>query len=175
MTTYSFLNFVHVVSSIGIVVALAFERLMLIKLLNTKNSVQFQTWRDLHTLPFKIGAPSVAVSLLTGIYLAVTMWPQTPWIWPSIIALLIFAIASGTLASKQHKALVSASSAREIGSAWERLWLSLQLRIGLLVGILFLMVAKPPVNESIAALVLCTLIFIIPVAYFKKKYKPLIS
>lgn len=175
MTTYSFLNFLHVVSSIGIVMAIAFERLMLLKLLNSKTTAQFQTWRDLHTLPFKIGAPSVAVSLLTGIYLAVTMWPQTPWIWPSIIALLIFAVASGTLTSKSHKTLVSASSAREVGTAWGQLWLSLQLRIGLLVGIIFLMVAKPPVSESITALVLWALIFMVPVAHFKKKYKPLIS
>lgn len=175
MTTYSFLNFLHVVSSIGVVVALAFERLMLTKLLNSKTLAQFQTWRDLHALPFKIGAPAIAVSLLTGIYLAVTMWPQTPWIWPSIIALLVFAVASGTMASTPYKTLVSASSAREVGPAWGRIWLSLQLRSGLLVGILFLMVAKPPVNESIAALVLWTLIFIVPVAYFKKKYKPLIS
>lgn len=175
MTTYSFLNFLHVVSSIGIVVAIAFERLMLLKLLNSKTSAQFQTWRDLHTLPFKIGAPSVAVSLLTGIYLAVTMWPQTPWIWPSIIALLVFAVASSTLTGKSHRTLVSASSARDVGTAWGQLWLSLQLRIGLLVGIIFLMVAKPPFNESIAALVLWALIFTVPVAYFKKKYKPLIS
>lgn len=163
------------VSSIGIVVALAFERLMLIKLLNSKTPAHFQTWRDLHTLPFKIGAPSVAISLLTGIYLAVTMWPRTPWIWPSIIALLVFAVASSTLASKSSKTLINASSAREIGPAWGRLWLSLQLRIGLLAGILFLMVTKPPLNESVAALVLWALVFTIPVAYFKKKYKPLIS
>lgn len=175
MTPYSFFNFLHVISSIGVIVAIAIERLMLINLLKSKTPAQFQTWRDLHALPFKIGAPSVAVSLLTGIYLAITMWPQTPWIWPSIIALMAFAVASGTLASASHKTMVSASSAREIGPAWGQLWLSLQLRIGLLAGILFLMVAKPSVNQSIAALILSTLVFTIPVAYFRKKYRLIIS
>lgn len=175
MTTYSLINFLHVVSSIGIIVAIAFERLMLIKLLKAKTPEQFRIWKDIHTLPFKIGLPSVAISLLTGVYLAVTMWPATPWIWPSIIALFLVAIAGTTLTNSSNKTLLNAASARDIGPVWGRLWLSLQLRIGLLMGILFLMVAKPPLNESVAALALWTLIFTVPAAFYKRKYKPVIS
>lgn len=172
MTTYSLLNFLHVVSSIGIIVAISFERLMMTKLLKATTSEQFRVWKDLHALPLKIGGPSVVISLLTGIYLAVTMWPQTPWIWPAIVALGLVAVAGTTLTNVSHKALLNASSARDLGPVWRRLWLSLQFRIGLLVGILFLMVVKPPLRESVAALVVWALIFAVPAAFFKKKYQP---
>lgn len=171
MTSYSLLNFLHVIFSIGIVVSIAIERLMMIKLLKARTPEQLKTWRDLYGLPFKIGAPSVSISLLTGIYLAVTMWPRTPWIWPSILALLFYSLAGGTFATKSYKILINSASAEEMASAWGKLWFSLQLRTGLLIGIIYLMVAKPLLNESIAALIFFIVAFTVPVAFFRKKYK----
>lgn len=172
MTTYSILNFIHVASSIAIIVATALERIMLMNLMKTSYHEQFRIWKDLQSLPLKIGLPALVTSFLTGIYLAITMWPQSPWVWPSIIAVFLVALATITSPSSSRKA---ANMEQELTAVWGKLWFSLQLRIGLLMGILFIMVIKPTLGESVASLVLWTLVAMAPMPYFKRKYNPLKS
>ncbi len=173
MTFYSIMNFVHVVGSVGIIVAIMFEGLMMRKLLRTNGPDQFAVWRDIYKLPTQIGAPSVIISLLTGIYLAVVAWPQSEWVWLSVVALIAVAIIGATLTRSAQKVLVRANSTRDVGPTWSKLWLSLQLRTGLIVGILFLMVVKPTLGPSLFALIFFTAVFSLPVAFFWRKYEPL--
>ncbi len=173
MTIYSLINFLHVTSSIGIVVALSFENLMMVKMQRVANSDQFKAWKELHTLPLRLGGSSLVVSLITGIYLTVTMWPSTPWIWPSTVALVLFSVASFSLANASHRKFLVSDSIHEMRDAWQKLWLSLLVRNGLIAGILYLMVAKPSFEGSLAALAFWLVLFTLPIKIFKKRFETL--
>lgn len=173
MEMYSIVNFLHVAGSIGIIIALMFERLMMMRLLKTASPDHFGAWREISGLPAKIGVPSVIISLLTGIYLATAAWPRDPWVWMSLAALIVVAIIGAVFNRNSQGVLTEANSNREIGSHWGKMWLSLQLRTGLVVGILFLMVVKPDFGVSLFSLLLFTFVFSVPVAFYWKKYQPL--
>jgi hypothetical protein len=175
MNLYAVINFVHILASVGMIVAFVIERLMMQKLISASSDEQFRQWKTLHTLPIRFGAPSIILTLITGIYLSVVAWPQAPWVWVAIAGLALIAITGATLTGTSQNVFKNAKSAREIGPTWGKLWFSIQIRIGLMIGILFLMVAKPNLEQSILALVLFTTVVTLPVGYFWRRYKPLRS
>lgn len=92
-------------------------------------------WVDQRRLAARVGGPSLGILLLAGLYLTATRWGGTPWIGLALLSL----VALGALGA------AGARAPRAIGRA------SLRLRVAIVVGVVFLMTAKPDLGGALAA------------------------
>ena len=102
----------------------------------------------------RVGAISFALVLLSGIFLTQTVWGwETPWIRVAMPGLFGMA-AIGAIVTRRAMERLRATA--DDGGAYDTLVWSFLTRIGILFGIVFLMTVKPPLQESIIALVVAT-------------------
>jgi hypothetical protein len=167
MNVYSTAVFFHVLGGIGIFIALAVEGLGLFKLTSPSNIDQKREWaRMLSAILPRIGAPSVGLALVSGLYLTEEAWREAPWVAPSLGALILIAIVGVALNMRPmralRKSLNGATENTPIGVIpLKRLGISLQTRFGLALGILFLMTTKPGLQASIAVLAVAVVLLLI--------------
>jgi hypothetical protein len=157
MTLYSFVSFVHVVSTLGIVAALSLEAATLVRLRTAKTSDEVRLWIDLAP-----GLPALAIGslvflLLSGGYLTSQMsaWALA---WPTLaVATLLLIAPLGAASGKRMRAIRRASAVNNSNESDllarlrdPFLKFSLNVRIALLLAIVLLMTAKPGLPESLA-------------------------
>ncbi|MBX5484668.1 MAG: hypothetical protein IRZ16_22830 [Myxococcaceae bacterium] len=158
MTPYSVVVFLHVVSATGLVAALALEGVTLARL-GTAPTVEVARDRagGFAAMPW-VGIPSMVLILLTGGYLATTWGWKPEWIRIAIPALLMFPLLGGTLTRKGITAIQQTLAAPRESNAGPgklgslQLWLSWGIRVGTLVGVVFLMEVKPALAVAVTAM-----------------------
>src|SRR5574341_965059 len=165
MTAYSIALFLHTVGALGLVVALGLEWTSLSRLRRATTAEQAREWLNLYA-PLRVVGPSSLLSiLLPGLYMTATEWGWAPWIVVGLTAMLLLlplGAASG---------LRIASIGREIGPSSGPLSgdlqhrirdpiasVSLQTRVAMVVGIVFLMSVKPDWAGSVITLAVSVLI-----------------
>src|SRR5487761_62421 len=160
MTLYSFVLFLHVVSAIGLFVALALEGLISLRIGWAQNADEMRFFiRAFQRLRW-IGIPSFAGILLGGLYLASQYGGRTFLIPAALIATLAIMLVGGLITGRKmnqlKKALSTTDATFEALSARAKdklLAVSYGLRAGLALAIVYLMTAKPAVWPSVIALV----------------------
>jgi hypothetical protein len=110
----------------------------------------------------RVGALSMAATVLSGVYLATTVWGwRGAWIGVGLAGLLLIgmigAIGTGRTMARLHAAATDAGGdAPGRGPQAHRyypvLWASFKARVAILVGIVFLMTVKPPLEGSLIAM-----------------------
>ena len=161
MTIYYTVLFIHVVSVIGLFIALAAEGAILFRI---------RTAQSVDETRFFVGAvqrlrivaiPSFLGILVGGLYLASKWGRGTFWIPFALGATLLIMLIGGLVTGKRIARLRNALSSDEIDlpikaiSAKTKdnaLLISYGLRAGLGLGIVFLMTAKPDLPGSLGAL-----------------------
>jgi hypothetical protein len=161
MTIYYTVLFIHVVSVIGLFIALAAEGAILLRI---------RTAHSVDEMRFFVGAvqrlrivaiPSFLGILVGGLYLASKWGRGTFWIPFALGATLLIMLIGGLVTGKRIARLRNALSSDEIDlpikaiSAKTKdnaLLISYGLRAGLGLGIVFLMTAKPDLPGSLGAL-----------------------
>ncbi len=173
MSLYSTIVFLHILAAIGMFVALSVERIALFKLQQAESIETARIWWSLMRLVPRIGIPSVLTLLASAIYLALESWREAPWIWPSFGALVLIAVTGATLsrpAFVRLEAIYSGDEGQEMppkrSRLWGRLWESLQIRTGLVLGILFIMVTKPELVPSLVTLGAALFLALVPIPFF---------
>jgi len=169
--------FIHVLSAMSVFAALALEAAVLLRIRSSLNAGQARaSVLSFHRLR-AIAMPSFLGALGSGLYLAYRYGGGTAWIPASLIAMLLIMLVGGTVTGikmARLKKLLSttgeavADEAVLIRTHDETLVLSYGFRLGLAVGIVFLMTVRPNLVLSVIALASATLVGMILAAAFSR-------
>jgi hypothetical protein len=161
MTIYSTVLFIHVVSAIGLFIALAAEGVVVVRLRSAQSAEEARFFIRAFQHLRIVAIPSFLGVLLGGMYLASKWGRGIFWIpfalGATLLILLIGGLVTGIRIARLKKVLSSTENELSIEavSALTRdttLLLSHGLRVGLGLGIVFLMTAKPDLLGSLGAL-----------------------
>ena len=155
MTFYSLVLFVHVTAVLGLSAALSFEVLSLFHLRRACTMNDASRWIEpIPRLPLVTGGSSLVI-FFSGVYLAIRM-SAFDVAWPKVtVGALLLIAPLAALTGRRMRAIRRACAANAINSALLSrlqdpfLKISLGIRIGIFLGIVLLMAAKPGLWESI--------------------------
>jgi hypothetical protein len=157
MTLYAIVLFFHVAAVLGLFASLSFEVLALFHLRRASDLTEVRSWIDpVPGLPL-LAMTSLLVIFASGIYLAMRM-SAFDAAWPKVtIAALLLIAPLGALSGRRMSAIrrdsghAKGMSAELIGRLQDPfLRISLGIRIGVFLGIVLLMGAKPALWQSIS-------------------------
>jgi hypothetical protein len=151
MSLYTVLLFLHVVGALALGVILCFELAAILGLRRATTTTQATQWRSLLRAPRMLGRPAGPTVLLSGIYLTVTRWGAQGWIIAGLGAIVLIAVLDAMLSARRFATIMTSLESEDglISPNLSRLLrdpmltLSISLRVGLFVGIVFLMCTKP--------------------------------
>lgn len=161
MTIYSAVLFIHVISGIGLFLALAAEGAIVFRIRSAQSVGETRFFIRVFQRLRIIAIPSFLGVLLGGMYLASKWGRGIFWIplalGGTLLIMLIGGLVTGrriarlrkVLSNTENNAPMDAVSAMAKDRA---LLLSFGVRVGLSLGIVFLMTAKPGLVSSIVAL-----------------------
>lgn len=178
MNLNAVLVFCHIVGAIGLFVVLSFERLALFKLQRAQSREQASEWIGVWKLLPRLRAPSVLLILVPALYWTFTAWRGVPWIYISLVAVLAALLAGKFMSTRAFEHLDQAirtdpfPSPENLPTAvWGRLWGSLHIRTGLVVGILAIMIVKPGAIQSAMVLAAAVLLTLLPGLYSRVRVR----
>jgi hypothetical protein len=161
MTSYSAVLFIHVVSAIGLFLALAAEGAIVFRIRSARSVGEARFFIRAFQRLRIVAIPSFLGVLVGGMYLAARWGRGTFWLplalGATLLIMLIGGFVTGIRIARLRKVLSSAENEESIEalSAMTKdaaLLLSYGLRVGLGLGIIFLMTAKPDLPGSLGAL-----------------------
>jgi hypothetical protein len=152
MNIYSIIAlFLHIVGALAVSVALGFEWTGLRQIRAAMLPAQVFTWMSIFKSVRKVGFISMLTTVITGLYLIVTYWGGKPWIIVTMGSLLLIIVLAQVLTAPRMAA-IGRALAMEKGSVSQTfhtlvndpiLWISIQTRVAIVLGIIFLKIAKP--------------------------------
>jgi hypothetical protein len=158
MNSYSIIAlFLHIVGALGVSVALGFEWTGLLQIRTAILPEQVRTWMGMFNSLRKVGFISMLTTVVTGIYMIVTYWGGKPWITVTVGS-LILVIGLAQMLTAPRMAAIGRALAIERGSVSQTfhrlvtdpiLWISIQTRVAIVLGIIFLKIAKPDLGASL--------------------------
>lgn len=165
MTAYSIVLFVHVTGAIGYFVALGLEWTGLLQIRNAVSAPQARQWLGRLGNVRKLAFAAMLTAVITGIYMMRTTWGGPPWLIVTVAALILLILLTGALAGPRMTELGRALSGEQPEPyAFHRLAnhpllrISLQTRVAIALGIVFLKSAKPDVAGSLIAMSVAVLL-----------------
>jgi hypothetical protein len=157
MNSYSIALFVHIVGALGLFVALGLEWTGLRQIRSGILPQQARAWMGTLKSAHRLGFASMLTAVLTGAYMMVTVWRGAPWLTVVVGSLVLLIALSAALTGPRMAAIGRALAtgqdlATPIFPGLARhplLWLSIQTRVAIALGIVFLKVAKPDLGVSL--------------------------
>jgi hypothetical protein len=151
MNAYSIALFLHIVGAVGFFVALALEWTGLSQIRRVMALEQVRASMGILKNVRKVGFVSMLTAVITGIYLILTVWGSEAWIIVTVGSLvLVIALAQVLTAPRMMaigKALVTekGQQSKTFHSLANnpQLWISIQARIAIALGIVLLKTVKP--------------------------------
>jgi hypothetical protein len=149
--------FLHIVGALGLFVALGLEWTGLWQIRSALASEQVRTWMGILKSVRKVGFASMLTTVVTGIYMMVTDWGGVAWIFVTLGSLVLMIVLSLVLTGPRMAAIGQAL-ATEKGAVSKTfhnlanrplLWISIQTRVAIALGIVFLKTAKPDLGGSL--------------------------
>ncbi len=157
MNDYSIALFVHIVGALGLFVALGLEWTGLWQIRSTTTTEQVRVWMRTSKSVRRLGIASMLVILISGFYMMATVWGGVAWIFVSLGALVLVIVLTLTLTGPRMAAIGQALTT-ELGPVSRTLqnlvnhpllWISIQTRVAIALGIVFLKTAKPDLGGSL--------------------------
>lgn len=156
MSDYSIALYLHIVGALGTFTALGVEWTSLRRLRAIVTVAQARESFHVAASGQRIGGVSMFVLLLSGIYMMVTVWGAVPWITVTIGMLLLLALlgipVSRRMAIIKQTELAKDGSVSPTFSGFLQhplLWIFIQTRMTVVLGIVFLMTVKPDLPGSL--------------------------
>ena len=152
--------FLHIVGALGVSVAVGLEWTGLRQLRLAMLPEQVRTWMGIFKSVRKVGFISMLTTVITGIYMIVTYWGGKPWIIVTMGS-LILVIALAQVLTAPRITAIGRALASEKGSVSQTfyglvsdpaLWISIQTRVAIVLGIILLKIAKPDLGGSLLTL-----------------------
>ncbi len=157
MNIYSIALFLHIVGALGLSVALGLEWTGLWQIRNAVLPEQVRIGMGILKSTNKVGFPSMLAAVLTGVYMVLKVWGWVPWLIVTMGSLALVIVLSVVL-SKPRMAAIGQALATEKGSVSQTfhslvnhpiLWISIQTRVAIVLGIVFLKIVKPDLVGSL--------------------------
>jgi hypothetical protein len=114
----------------------------------------------------RFGMVSMLTLLISGIIMTATSWGMVPWIAVTLAAIALMAILTVALSARRLAAIGRAVAA-ERGPATPALrdallhpllWVGIRARVGIALGIIFLMTVKPDLGGSLLVIGLAAIV-----------------
>jgi hypothetical protein len=157
MNAYSIVLFLHIVGALGFFVALGLEWTGLSQLQSAMTLEQVRGSMGILKNVRRLGFVSMLTAVITGLYLMVTAWGSQAWILVTLGALvLVIALAQAVTAPRMAavgKALIAEKG--QLSTTFRSmanhplLSISIQIRVAIALGIVFLKVARPELGGSL--------------------------
>ncbi len=157
MDIYSLVLFLHIVGALGFFVALGLEWTGLQQLQGAMLPEQVRAWMKVLKGTNKVAFPSMLTTVITGIYLVLKEWGWIPWILVTLGS-LVLVIALSVVLTRPRMAAIGRTLAGAKGTVSQNihlpmnqpaLWISVQIRVAIALGIVFLKIAKPDLLGSL--------------------------
>jgi protein-S-isoprenylcysteine O-methyltransferase Ste14 len=157
MDAYSIVLYLHIVGVLGLFVALGIEWTGLRQIRSATVPEQVRAWMGILKSTRGVGFASMLTTVITGTYMILTDTGLVPWIYISILSLVLVIILSMVLTGPrmveigQALAMGKGSLTRTFYSLTNHplLWMSIQTRIAIALGIVFLKITKPELAGSL--------------------------
>lgn len=165
MNLYNSILFLHILGAMGMFAVVGLEWTGLPPLRRAATGEGVRTWLRVLRPAGRLGPASMVTLLLTGFYMTAALRTRMAWVMVSMAALVVLGILGGGLTGRRIKAIRRQLAASEPGALspdlqrlvrHPALWISLQLRTGLLLGVVFLMTTKPAMVASLLTLAVTT-------------------
>ena len=146
--THLLLLFLHVTAAMGIVAGLGIEGFALMQLRAARSIGEARAALGSTRYVQRVMGVSLLTAIVTGIYLATAYWGwRGAWMGMALLAILAMGLVGGFMTGRTTMRVMRPSGdalgAVEIAAVQGRLSLSYVIRLGLFLGIVFLMTTKP--------------------------------
>ncbi len=157
MNAYSIALFLHIVGAVGMFVALGLEWTGLWQIRSAMTPQQVGGWMRILKSVRKFGFASMLTTVVTGIYMIVTVWGGEAWTIVTVGSLVLMIALAQVLTAPRMAAIGRALAAEKVPLTQTfhslanhlLLWISLQTRVAIALGIIFLKIAKPDWGGSL--------------------------
>lgn len=160
MSHYSLALYLHIVGALGFFVALGLEWVSVRQLRRAQHVGQIRDWAVISAGSTKVGMPSMLLLLISGTFMTVSVWGAVPWVLVTLGAIVLMIILALML-SRRRMAAIERIMAEEEGAVsptlrqlthHPMLWLAIQTRVAIALGIVYLMAVKPDLTGSLLAI-----------------------
>ena len=157
MNDYSIALFFHIAGVLGLFVALGLEWTGLRQIRRAMILEQARGWMGILKSVRKVGFVSMLTTVITGFYMMATVWGGVAWIYVTLAALVLVIALSLALTGPRMAAIGQAlvTEKRPVSrtfnnlTSYPLLWISIQTRVAIALGIVFLKIAKPDFGGSL--------------------------
>ncbi|MFN2190626.1 MAG: hypothetical protein ACK2T3_17840 [Candidatus Promineifilaceae bacterium] len=177
MNDYSIALYLHIVGALGFFVALGLEWTGLSQLRSAMTLEQARGWMGILKNVRKVGFVSMLTAVITGIYLMVRVWGGEAWIIVTLGS-LVLVIALAQVVTAPRMAAIGQALVTEKGPISQNfhnlannplLWISIQTRVTIALGIVFLKIAKPDLGGSLLTIGVAIVLGIVSALYLPRR------
>jgi hypothetical protein len=167
-TLYTLALFVHIVGAIGAFIGVSVWLFAALALRRAQSVGQVRALTSLIQPSGVLAVVSIVLLGVAGFYMAITVWGErATWIIVATISFLLLAPFGGVVIDRRLRALAKAAAAAPDGPLPASLaaraqdplvGIGLSVYLAALLGIVFLMTNKPPLDGSIATMLVAALL-----------------
>lgn len=177
MNGYSIALYLHIVGALGVSVALGLEWTGLTQLRSATAGEQVRAWMGILKNVRKVGFVSMLTTVITGIYLMVSVWGAEAWIIVTVGSLVLMIVLAQVLTASRMAAigqdLITKKGAitQEFYNRADNplLWISIQTRVAIALSIVFLKIAKPDLIGSLLTVGVAIVLGIVSALYMPRR------
>jgi len=172
MSYYPIALFFHVVGALGFFIALGLEWTSLHHLRQATTTTQVREWSNIASGLHRVGGASMALILVAGFYMMAVAHIGAAWLIVAFWAFVVLAVFAAALTGPRMAVIRRAVAADTTSSAENApvspalfhvvhhplLWLSIQTRLAIALGIVFLMTVKPGLGGALLTIVLAAVL-----------------
>jgi hypothetical protein len=157
MSIYSIALFLHVVGALVFFAVLGLEWTGLRQIRNAVAPQQAGAWMGILKGTRPISFASMLTTVISGLYMMATVWGGVPWIAVAIGSLVLVIVLTLALTGPRMAAIGQALATEKglLSQTFHNLanhpllWVSIQTRVAITLGIVFLKTAKPDLAGSL--------------------------
>jgi hypothetical protein len=166
MNADSIVLYVHIVGALGLFFAMGMEWTGLRQIQGAKTPEVVRTWMGLLKSVSKVGLVSMLATVLTGIYMMIAWFGSEPWLIATLASVVLGTVLAQPV-TRPRMVAVGRALATERAPLSESfhvltndplLWISIQTRVALVLGIVFLKVTQPGSTGSVLTIVVATVL-----------------
>ena len=162
MNYYAIALFLHIVGALGLFVALGLEWTSLLLLRRATTTEQVRERMRIASGVRGVSGAALATLLVSGIYLTATVWGGVAWIAVALGAMVLMAVLGAALSGPRMAAIGRAVENGPLAPVPDPLlWVSMQTRVAVALGIVFLMTVKPDLNGSLLTIAVAAVLGLI--------------
>src|SRR5574341_1569771 len=166
MNAYSIALFLHIVGALGFFVVLGLEWIGLSQIRSARLPEEARAILGVVKSTNRLGFVSMLTTVITGIYMLLTVWGWVAWILV-VLGSLILEIVLFVALTGPRMAAIGQALPTEKGSVSQTfhnlvnhpiLWISIQTRAAIILGIIFLKIARPDLGWSLLTIGVATVL-----------------